>query len=126
MISTDLPGRFPITSAKGNAYILVMYCYTNNAILATGIKSRRSNDLVKGYDELYRDLLLSGIIPELQRMNNESNKDLINSINEKKLIYQVASPGDHQLLPVERVIQTLKNHFISVLFGADNSFPANQ
>ena len=39
MISTDLPGQFPFTSARGNAYILVMYCYTNNTILATGIKS---------------------------------------------------------------------------------------
>lgn len=45
MISTDLPGRFPITSARGNVYILVMYCYTNNAILATGIRSRLAKDL---------------------------------------------------------------------------------
>ena len=49
MISTDLPGLFPITSARGNAYILAMYCYTNNAILATGIKSRLAKDIRKGY-----------------------------------------------------------------------------
>ena len=39
MISTDLPGRFPTTSARGNVYILVMYCCTNNSILAEAIKS---------------------------------------------------------------------------------------
>ena len=77
MISTNLTGRFPVTSAKGTAYILIMYCYTNNEILATEIKSRRSEDLVKGYDKLYKDLLLSGIIPVLQRMGNETSKDLI-------------------------------------------------
>ena len=27
IISSDLPGQFPIKSAQGNAYILVMYCY---------------------------------------------------------------------------------------------------
>ena len=42
MISTDLPGQFPTTSAKRNTNILVMYCYSNNAILATAIKSRRA------------------------------------------------------------------------------------
>ena len=45
MISTDLPGRFPITSARGNSYILVMYCYTNKTILATGIRTQLAKDL---------------------------------------------------------------------------------
>ena len=126
MISTDLPGQFPITSARGNAYILVMYCYTNNAILATGIKSRRSKDLVKRYDELYKELLLSGIISILQRMDNEVNEDLIKSINNKNLTYQVASPGDHRLLLVERSFQTFQNYFISILYSVNRTFPANQ
>ena len=39
MKSTYLPGRFPVTSARGNAYILVLYDYTTNAILATATKN---------------------------------------------------------------------------------------
>ena len=112
MISTDQLGWFPTTSARGNEYILVMYCYINSAILATGIKSRLVKDIVKGYDEMYKKLLLSGIIPVLQRIDNETSKDLISLINNKNIIYQIASPGDHRLLPVERAIQTFKNHFI--------------
>ena len=108
MISSDLPGRFPITPAQGNTYILVMYCYTNNAILATAIQSRLAKDIEKGYNELYKKLLLSGIILVLQRMDNETSKDLIKLINEKNLTYQIASPGDHRLLPVEQAIQTFK------------------
>ena len=126
MISTDLPGRFPIKSARGNSYILVMYCYTNNAILAEPIQSRLATDIEKGYNKLYKKLLLSGIIPVLQQMDNETSKELISTINDKNLSYQVASPGDHRLLPVERAIQTFKNHFISILYGADRTFPANQ
>ena len=39
IISSDLPGRFPITLAQGKSYILVIYCYTNNVILATAIET---------------------------------------------------------------------------------------
>jgi hypothetical protein len=40
--------------------------------------------------------------------------------------YQIASPGDHRLNHAERAIQTFKNHFIAVLYGADSGFPAKQ
>lgn len=59
-------------------------------------------------------------------MDNETNKELIKTMRDENLTYQIASPGDHRLLPVERAIQTFKNHFISILYGADRSFPANQ
>ena len=39
-VSTDITGRFPITSARGNAYVFVMYDYDSNAILASPIKDR--------------------------------------------------------------------------------------
>jgi hypothetical protein len=32
--ATDLPGRFPITSSQGNAYVMVMYDTDSNAIQA--------------------------------------------------------------------------------------------
>ena len=72
-----------------------MYYYTNNDILATGIKRHRAKDLVKGYDDFYKQLLLSEIIPMLQQMDNETSKDLISSINDKKITYQITSVGDY-------------------------------
>ena len=53
MISTNLPGWFPITSARENAYILVICCYyyTNNPILAAAIKSHRSKHIEEGYEK---------------------------------------------------------------------------
>ena len=38
MISTDQTGRFPTISQRGNKYIMVLYNYDSNAILATGTK----------------------------------------------------------------------------------------
>ena len=40
IISTDLPGCFPKTSARENAYIFIMYDFDSNRILAVPIKNR--------------------------------------------------------------------------------------
>ena len=65
------------------------------------------------------------LFPSYKKMDNETSKDLTKSINEKNLTYQIASPGDHRLLSVKRAIQTFKNHFNSILYGVDYTFPAN-
>ena len=59
-------------------------------------------------------------------MDNEASQQMIEAIKEKKMKYQIAPPGDHRTNPAERAVQTFKNHFTSVLFGADDKFPANQ
>jgi hypothetical protein len=67
MISTDQTGRFPIKSLKGKSYIMVLYNYDSNAILATTMKSRKAPDLVAAYNELHQQLLDGGVKPVLQR-----------------------------------------------------------
>jgi hypothetical protein len=126
IIATDLPGRFPTTSGQGNAYVLVMYDFDSNSINAVGIKNRKKESLIKGYNEMYEDLRKAGINPVLHRLDNETSHDLIAEIGRKKLDYQIASPGDHRLNHAERAIQTFKNHFIAILFGTDSNFPAKQ
>ena len=67
----------------------------------------------------------AGIQPEIQRLDNKTSKDLINAIKEKGLKYQIASPGNHRILAVERQIRTLKTHMLAFLIGCHPSFPAN-
>ena len=124
MIATDQTGRFPIVSDKGNQYIMVLYNYDSNAILATACKSRTGPDLVAAYDELHKRLIKAGIVPVIQRLDNEVSESLIEAIESKGLDYQLASPYDHRLNPAERQVQTFKNHLISNLHGCDTSFPA--
>jgi hypothetical protein len=38
LIYTDKTGRFPVASSKGNKYIMILYDYDSNAILAQSIK----------------------------------------------------------------------------------------
>ncbi len=120
LICTDLPGRFPFISSRGNNYIFVLYDYDSNAILATPIKSRQTQHLIQGYDFCYNLLKKAGIIPTLQRLDNEVSKELIASIESKHVEYQLANAHDHRHNLAERAICTFKSHFISILNGTDS------
>jgi hypothetical protein len=126
IISTDLPGRFPLTSARGNAYVFVLYDFDSNSILAVPIKNRSKHSLIKGYQTCLDELTRAGIKPIIHRLDNEISKDMITEIEKRQMNYQIAAPGDHRLNFAERAIQTFKNHFVSVLHGCDPQFPANQ
>ena len=95
MISTDQTGRFPIVSQKGNQYTMILYNYDSNAILAEGCKSRTGTELTATCDKLYQRLIKAGIVPVIQRIDNEVSKILIESIESKKLAYQLARPHNH-------------------------------
>ena len=125
-IATDQSGRFPIQSRRGNSYIMLMYDFDSNVIDATAIKSREANDLVTGYEYLYSHLKEGGVTPQLHKLDNEASKQLIQAIKDNKCKYQLAPSYDHRTNPAERAWQTLKNHFLSTLYGVDPEFPRNQ
>jgi len=124
-IATDLPGRFPVTSSRGMKYVFLLYNYDSNAILVTPMKNRTQQEFVRCYDLLHARLKNSGVVPVLQRLDNEASAALIRAIEEKQIDYQLASPNSHRHNPAERAIQTFKNHFISTLAGCDREFPVH-
>ena len=104
IISTNQTGQFPIVSQEGNQYTMVLYNYDSNAILTEGCKERTATGLTAKYDKLYNRLTKVGVVPVMQRIDNEVSTILIESIKEMGLKYQLASPHDHQLNPVERAV----------------------
>ena len=104
-------------------YIFVLYDYDSNAILAAAMKSKKGPDMVKAFDKCYKQIKDDGVTPILQYLDNEVSKELIDTIKDKKLKYQLASPHDHQLNPAEYTIQTFKNHFHANLQGCDKRCP---
>jgi hypothetical protein len=48
-IYTDQTGRFPVVSSKGNKYIMILYDYDSNAILAQPIKDRTTPGLLRAF-----------------------------------------------------------------------------
>jgi hypothetical protein len=125
LIATDLPGRYLVTSRRGNKYMFVLHDYDSNLIIAEPIESRNASDLVNGFDTCYKALTKNGFRAKKIRLDNKISKDFIQYLNKENLTYQLASPGDHRVNPAERSIQTYKNHFIAMLSGTDPSYPTN-
>ena len=89
---------------------MVLYDFDSDVIDATAIKSRKTEDLIEGYEKLYQHLKEGGIQPVLHKLDNEVSKQMIDAIKENNLKYQLVPPGDHRTNPAEREIQTFKNH----------------
>jgi hypothetical protein len=49
-IYTDQTGRFPVVSSKGTKYIMILYDYYSNSILAQPIKDRTGPELLKPFN----------------------------------------------------------------------------
>ena len=113
-------------SARGNRYIMVMECSDAGPILATAIKSRKNEHLREEFKEMHDTLTKAGINPVLHRIGNEFSKKIMEGIESRGLKYQIAPRGNHQTVAAEQGIQTLKNHFQSVLYGCNSIFPKNQ
>ena len=120
--ATHLCCMYPTMSNYGMKYILVLYDYVSNEILAEAMKTNKAQAITDVYDELHTKLTDAGIIPILQYLNNEISKELVVSIKSKNLKYQLAAPHDHRLNPAERAASTFKNHFIVILAGCDERF----
>jgi hypothetical protein len=74
-IYTDLTGRFPTTSISGNKYILILYDYDSNIFLPAP-KKNRDEEIVHVFDLLFHSLIIRGLRPIMQRLENEdSNKN---------------------------------------------------
>ena len=63
LVSTDLPGRFPFTSSKGNNYIMCMYDYDSNVIWSHPIKFLENPDLIIGINACYKVLDKANFTP---------------------------------------------------------------
>ena len=94
-----------------------------NFINAKGFRTRKTGELLRGFEECYNDLKRKGFIARLVKLDNEISKKMVTLIEDNNLNYQLAAPGDHPLMPAERAIQTFKNHFIAVRSGTDPVFP---
>jgi hypothetical protein len=114
-IYTELTGRFPTTSLSGNKYILVLYEYDSSSVLSAPMKNRRDKEMVRAFDLLIQSLIIHGLQPLLQLLENEASLALMNYLTKQGIDYQLAPPHIHRHNNAERAIQIFKNHFIAGL-----------
>jgi hypothetical protein len=73
---TDLTGKFPVRSSKGNSYVMVCYVYECNYVKVIPMKSRSASEWVKAYDTIHQELTVKGFKPKLQTLDNEASAAL--------------------------------------------------
>jgi hypothetical protein len=118
-IYTDLTGRFPTSSLSGNKYILILYDYDRNSVLSAPMKNRGDKEMVRAFDLLIQSLIIRGLKPSLQHLDNEASLALGNYLTTQ----EIDPTHIHRRNNAERVIQTFKNHFISGLCSVDPHVP---
>ncbi len=119
-------GQFPYTSSRGNKYLLILYEYDSNAILAHPIKTRQAHEIKHAWIILHTQLLYANRAPSVYIMDNEKSHELKNAIVKYKLRYQLTPPNIHRINAAERAIRTFKNHFIAGLATIDPDFPIRE
>ena len=125
-IASDQTGRYPVTSGRGHKYILVLYDIDANYIHGVPIKSRKAEEILRGFKEAYQILLNNDFKARDLRCDNEISKVFTDYLNkEVHLDYQLVPPHNHRSNPAETAIRDYKNHFISTRSGTDDAFPKN-
>jgi hypothetical protein len=95
VIYTDLTGAFPVTSLEGNKYILILYDYNSNAILAAPMKNRSDVEALQAYEKLYTILRQRGLKPALNILDNEASTALKRQILASGARYQLVELNNH-------------------------------
>jgi hypothetical protein len=79
--------------------------------------------MVRAFDLIIQSLIIRGLRPSLQRLDNEASLALRNYLTKQGIDYQLAHPHIQRLKNSERAIQTFKNHFIAGPSSVDPNFP---
>jgi hypothetical protein len=123
---TDMAGRFPHQSRRGNEYMLIMYCVDGNYIHVELMKSRNAAEYAAAYTRGLEFFQARGVKPVWERLDNEKNQLLESIFTRTGIRPQFSPPGNHRSNCAERAIQTWKHHFISCLASTDPEFPMEE
>jgi hypothetical protein len=120
-IYRDQTGRFPVVSSKGNTYIMILYDYDSNAILAQPIKDRTAPELLKAFKFMEQELVAKGLKPKLMKLDSEASKLLKDYLYQQYITFQLVPPYSHICNSSEREIRSFKDHLVSGLCSTDRS-----
>jgi hypothetical protein len=122
-IYTDQTGIFPVVSSKGNKYIMILYYYDSNAILAQPIKDRTAPELLRAFQVMEQEFLARGLKPKLMKLDNEASKLLKAYLYQQNITFKLVLPYSHRRNSAEKAIRSFKDHLIAGLCSTDKSFP---
>jgi hypothetical protein len=71
-INTDQTGHFPVISSRGKVYIMVLYEYDGNAIMAEPIQKNKAGELLRSFQVMEQKLTPRGLKPKRMTLDNEA------------------------------------------------------
>jgi hypothetical protein len=120
-------GKFPITSARGNKYIMVAVELDGNYIDCEPLQSLSAKSLTKAYQTIFQRWKATGVIcPNWHILDNKAPEELKQAIRKNKCRVESTPADQHRQNAAKRGIQKFKGHFISVLAGVAEGFPIKQ
>ena len=87
-------------------YICVLYIHDPNFIKGIPLKSRRKEELLRSYKEIYAYCESRVFKTNIHKMDNETSKDVEDFIESQQRKQQYTPPNMHGGNPAERSIQT--------------------
>jgi hypothetical protein len=118
---TDLNGKFPVRSSKGNWYVMVCYIFYSNYVKVVPMKSRSDSECVKAYDN--QEITAKAFKPKLQTLDNEASAAFKKCFTTNDVEYQLVPPHCHRRNAAEREIHTFNENFVAGLASVDPVFP---
>ena len=107
-IASDQTCKFPKTSKEGMKYICVFYIFDPNFIKGVPLKSRKKEELLHAYKEVYSWCESRGFKLQSHKMDNETSKDAEDFIASQQTSEQYTPLDMHRTNPAERALQTYK------------------
>ena len=95
-IYTNLTGKFPVQSSLRNKYILIIYHYDTNAILADPLKDRTARSIADAHERIYDYLTIRGLKPMFEILDNKCSEYLIRVMTKYNIAYQLVPPHLHR------------------------------
>jgi len=94
---SDQTGNFPITSAQGNKYIMVVVELDGNYIDCKPIQSRKAKALTNAYTAIFQRWKTTGVIClNWHILNNEAPEELKQAIHENKCRVELTPADQHR------------------------------
>ncbi len=122
-IHTDQTGSFPFTSQQGSRYIMVAIHFNANYICVKPMCNRSKEEMIRAYKKRINRIRLVGLGLKKYTLDNLALEAFKQCIQEQQMQYKLVPWGNHQCNQAERVLQTFKAHFISILAGINDKFP---
>ena len=121
----DLTGKFPVTSRKGSAYVMILLHEELNYIHAEPMRDRGKKEYLRAFEAGLEYFKLRGIPVTTHRLDNEASGDLLTYCKrpDVAITLQFVPPDCHRANRAERAIRTWKNHFVTHLCLLDPHCP---